>query len=98
MIGNKLPCQNQLDLFGSFDRTPTCDRQADRHRAIATTRASIASRGYKYADDNVSVFQKAADRIRSYAHTFQSAQYYDTYSCACGSNLIAFLFIIQSRQ
>jgi len=45
----KLPCQNRLYSFIRFDRTPTCDRQTDRHRhrhrhgAVAGTRASIAS-------------------------------------------------------
>ena len=45
----KLPCQNQLYSFIRFDRTPTCDRQTDRHRhrhrhgAVAGTPASIAS-------------------------------------------------------
>ena len=48
----KLSCQkNQLDSFGRFARTPTCDRrtQTDRHRAKASKpiRASIASRGKK---------------------------------------------------
>jgi len=41
--------KNQLDTFSRLDRTPTCDRQTerqtDRHRAVASTRASIASRG-----------------------------------------------------
>jgi len=27
----KLSCQNQLDSFSRFDRTPTYDRQTDRH-------------------------------------------------------------------
>ena len=36
---------NQINPSIRFDRTPTCDRQTDRHMAIASTRASIASRG-----------------------------------------------------
>ena len=41
MGGRKLPCQNQLDSFRRFDKTPICDRRTDRHRhgAIAITRA-----------------------------------------------------------
>ena len=46
--------KNQLESPSCFDRTPTCDRQTqtgretDRHRAMASTRASIASRWKKY--------------------------------------------------
>ena len=29
--------KKQLDSFSLFDRTPTCDRQTDRHDAIAYT-------------------------------------------------------------
>ena len=48
----KLPCQNQLDSFSRFDRTPTGEKQkqmdTDRHRVMAYRPiycASIASRG-----------------------------------------------------
>jgi len=47
----KHPCQEQIKPSIPFDRTPTCNRQTakDRHRhghrAIASTRASITSRG-----------------------------------------------------
>ena len=45
--GRRKPlCQNQLDPFICFDRTPTCDRQTDRQtRDHGYNRASIASRG-----------------------------------------------------
>jgi len=39
--GRKLACQNQLDLFSRFDRTPTCDGETD----TASTSVSTASRG-----------------------------------------------------
>jgi len=53
MLGKSSRAKNQLDSFSRFDRTPTCgrqintdtDRQTDRHKAMASTRASIASRG-----------------------------------------------------
>ena len=39
--GRKLACQNQLDSFSCFDRTPTCDRRTDTdtdgHRSMAST-------------------------------------------------------------
>ena len=41
----KPPCQNQIILSICLDRKPTCDRQTDRHRVIASTCASIASCG-----------------------------------------------------
>ena len=45
-----LTCQNQLDSFSRFDRTPTWDRQTDTngHRPMASIyRGCIASRGKK---------------------------------------------------
>ena len=45
--GRKLACQNQLDSFSHFDRTPTCDRQTDGHRAMASTGASRECRAGK---------------------------------------------------
>ena len=41
--------KEQIDLFSRFDKTPTCDRQTDRHRleAIANNHASIALNGEK---------------------------------------------------
>jgi len=30
-VERKLPCQNQLDSFSRFDRTPTCNTQARRN-------------------------------------------------------------------
>ena len=39
--GRKLACQNQLDLFSRFDRTPTCDGETD----TASTGVSTALRG-----------------------------------------------------
>ena len=39
--GRKLACQNQLDSFSRFDRTPTCDGETD----TASTGVSTASRG-----------------------------------------------------
>ena len=49
MVEGSYHAKNQLDSFIRFDRTPTCDRQTDTdgHRAIASSRASIASRGCK---------------------------------------------------
>jgi len=29
--------KKQLDSFSRFSRTPTCDRQTDRHRPMAST-------------------------------------------------------------
>ena len=42
-----VPKKNQLDPSNRFDRTLTCDRQADtdRHGVIASTRANVALRG-----------------------------------------------------
>jgi len=39
--------KKQINPFTPLDRTPTCGRQTDRHghRAMASTRASITSRG-----------------------------------------------------
>ena len=47
LVEKSLQAKKQINPSTSFDRTPTCDRQTDshRHRAIASTRASIASRG-----------------------------------------------------
>ena len=39
----KVTCIEPCELFNRFDRTPTCDRQTDKHRAIASTRAYHAS-------------------------------------------------------
>ena len=36
-IERSLHAKNQLYQFIHFDRTPTCDRYADRHRALAIT-------------------------------------------------------------
>ena len=59
MGGRKFPCQKKPSSIRStvFDRPPTCARQTDRqtdtqtdtgrHRAVASTRSSIASRGKK---------------------------------------------------
>ena len=42
----KLRCQKPAGFIKPFrQRTLTCDRQTDGHRAMASTRASIASRG-----------------------------------------------------
>ena len=40
-----LLAKNQLDPAIHFNRTPTCDRHRHGHRSIASTRASIATRG-----------------------------------------------------
>ena len=52
--GKKLSCQKParfVQPFRRFDKTPTCDRQTQtdrhRHRAIASARASTASRGQR---------------------------------------------------
>ena len=44
-VERSLHAKNELDPSNRFDGTPTCDRQTDRHKAIASTRDSIASRG-----------------------------------------------------
>jgi len=48
----KPACRNQLDWSTHFDRTPTYDRQTDRHvyETLASTRAGIASRGKNQLD------------------------------------------------
>ena len=49
-----LCAENQLDLFSHFDRTLACDRQTDRHQAIALCACvEYASRGKKYMRDRV---------------------------------------------
>jgi len=49
LVERSLHAKTQLDPSNHFNRTPTCDRhrhrQTDGHRAIASTRASTASRG-----------------------------------------------------
>jgi len=50
LVERSFPAKNQINPFIPFDKTPTCDRQTDRHhrhRAIANNRASIPSRGQK---------------------------------------------------
>ena len=36
-IAGSSHAKNQLDSFSRFDRTPTCDRQTDRQRPMAST-------------------------------------------------------------
>jgi len=59
--------KNHINPFIPFDRTPSCYRQTqtqtDRHgdRAVAITRASIASRGYK---NNISFLRQTPPPVR----------------------------------
>jgi len=44
LVDGSFHAKNQFDPLSRLDRTPTCDRQTGRHRAVYY-RASIASRG-----------------------------------------------------
>jgi len=46
-VERSLHAKNHINPSIPFDRTPTRDRQTDRHRAVASIRASIASRSNK---------------------------------------------------